>query len=146
MALDPITAVLTVGSQLIDRLWPDAATAAQAKLDLLKLQQSGDLASMTAEAGLMTAQAGIDQVEAGSSNMFIAGWRPMVGWACAIGVAFQFVLQPVIGSIFVLFGSHMILPVLDTGTLMPLLMSMLGIGAMRTYEKVTGTANKEPGH
>ena len=75
MALDPISAVLDIGGKLIDRLWPDPLQAANAKLELLKMQQNGDLAQMVA-------QTDINKVEAASSSLFIAGWRPFIGWGC----------------------------------------------------------------
>ena len=75
MALDPISAALDIGGKLIDRLWPDPTQAAAAKLELLKMQQEGDLA-------VMVAQTDINKIEAGSSSLFVAGWRPFVGWVC----------------------------------------------------------------
>ena len=80
MALDPISAALDLGNTLITRIFPDPAQAANAKLELLKLQQSGDLAQMTA-------QTDINKVEAGSTSMFVSGWRPAIGWVCALALA-----------------------------------------------------------
>jgi hypothetical protein len=73
MAIDPVTAILDIGGKVIDRLWPDPVQAAQAKLELIKLQQSGDLAQIAG-------QLEINKVEAASSNPFTSGWRPFVGW------------------------------------------------------------------
>lgn len=143
---DAVAAVASVGGKLIDRLIPDPAAAAQAKLDLLKMQQTGELAKLTSDTDLMKAQAAVDQVEAGSSNMFISGWRPMVGWFCAAGVGLQFVIGPVVTWGADIAGYDATLPTMDTGSLMALLTGMLGIGVMRTYEKTTGVSKNEPGH
>ena len=72
MAIDPVTAMLDIGGKVIDRLWPDPVQAAQAKLELIKLQQSGDLAQIAG-------QLEINKAEAASANPFTSGWRPFVG-------------------------------------------------------------------
>ena len=87
MALDPISALLDVGSKVIDRVWPDPAQAASAKLELMKLQQSGELAQI---AGQMD----INKVEAANPSVFVSGWRPGIGWVCGAGFAVQFVVGP----------------------------------------------------
>jgi hypothetical protein len=71
MALDPVTALLDVGGKVIDRLWPDPLQAAQAKLELIKLQQSGELAQIAG-------QLEINKAEAASPSPFTSGWRPFV--------------------------------------------------------------------
>lgn len=131
MALDPITAVLDIGSKLIDRLWPDPAQKAQATLELLKLQQSGELQQIAA-------QLEVNKVEAGNQSMFVAGWRPFIGWVCGTGLAYQFVVAPLGTFIAALCHHTVVMPSLDLGTLMTLLFGMLGLGAYRSYEKVNG--------
>ena len=84
MAIDPVTAMLDIGGKVIDRLWPDPVQAAQAKLELIRLQQSGDLAQIAG-------QLEINKAEAASANPFTSGWRPFVGWTCGAGFAVQFV-------------------------------------------------------
>lgn len=127
MALDPVTAALDIGGKLIDRLWPDPAKAAEAKLELLKMQQSGDLA-------LITGQLEINKAEASNPNWFVSGWRPYIGWICGTGLAYQFLIYPIL----VAFQPKIVQ--LDLGTLLTLLGGMLGLGAMRTYEKFQGVA------
>ena len=141
---DPVTAALDVGGKLIDRLWPDPLEAGKARLALAQMSQNGELAVLTADTELMKAQAAINEAEAGSGNLFVAGWRPFVGWCCAGGVGLQF-LGPVLTWGAALAGWPVVFPQMDTGTLMPLLLGMLGIGGMRTYEKVTGAAKNAPG-
>jgi len=76
--------------------------------------------------------------EAKSENMFKAGWRPFIGWTCGVGVAWTFVMQPMLSWFAVLFGVTTTFPTLHTGELMNLLLALLGFGAYRTYEKVKG--------
>ena len=138
---DIVTAVSDIGGKLIDRLWPDPAQAAQAKLELLKMQQSGELAKLAADTDLMKGQLAVDQAEASNSNMFVAGWRPFIGWVCGSGLAFQFIANPLITWGTQLAGKNVPVPSLDLGTLLTLLFGMLGLGYMRTTEKLAGKAD-----
>ena len=133
MALDPVTAALDIGGKLIDRLWPDPAQRDAAKLELLRLQQSGDLAQMTG-------QLEINKVEAGSASAFTSGWRPAIGWTCGAGFAVQFVIGPIGEWVCAVVGHPVKFPAMDLGTMMPLLFGMLGLGAYRTTEKIKGVA------
>jgi hypothetical protein len=135
MSLDPISAVLDLGNTLITRIFPDPAQQDQAKLELLKLQQSGELASMTA-------QTDINKVEASNSSIFVSGWRPAIGWVCALALAYQYLLKPLAMGILPNFGLVITpLPGLDDN-LWQLMMGMLGMGGLRTFEKMQGVATK----
>jgi hypothetical protein len=135
MALDPISAAFDLGNTLITRIFPDPAQADQAKLKLLELQQNGELASMTA-------QTDINKVEAGNSSLFVSGWRPAIGWVCALALFYQYLLKPLASSILPAFGINMPpLAGLDDN-LWQLMMGMLGMGGLRTFEKVQGVASK----
>jgi hypothetical protein len=135
MAFDPISAVLDIGGKLIDRLWPDPAQAANAKLELLKMQQNGDLAQMVA-------QTDINKVEAASSNFFIAGWRPFIGWGCGVAFLYSALFEPFARFIAtVVFGYHGAFPVIDTSLTMQILLGMLGMGALRSFDKKNGTSS-----
>jgi hypothetical protein len=135
MSLDPISAALDLGNTLISRIFPDPTQASQAKLELLKLQQSGELASMTA-------QTDINKVEANNPSLFVSGWRPAIGWVCALALAYQYLLRPLSGTIATLFGVTLPpLPGLDDN-LWQLMMGMLGMGGLRTFEKIQGVAAK----
>jgi len=129
MALDPITAALDIGGKLIDRLWPDPLQRDAARLQLLNLQQSGELAAITG-------QLEINKIEAANQNLFVSGWRPAVGWVCVAGLSYQFLFYPVA----VAYLKEIIS--LDMGTLLALLTGMLGIGGLRTMEKLNGVAAK----
>jgi hypothetical protein len=133
MSLDPLSSVLDFGKALIERFVPDPKAKADAIQKLAEMQQSGDLA-------VMAQQANINAVEAASPNAFIAGWRPGVGWVCGGGLAMAYVVGPfvqmVIALVAVAHGKPFVAPVVDMSTLSPILLAMLGMAGLRTYEKV----------
>lgn len=134
MAFDPISAALDIGGKLIDRLWPDPTQAAQAKLELFKLQQSGELAQITG-------QLEINKVEAANSSVFVAGWRPFIGWVCGAALAYQYLLRPLAMGFAATIGHPIApLPGLDSN-LWELMFGLLGIGTLRTIEKMKGVAS-----
>jgi hypothetical protein len=135
MALDPVTALFEVGSKVLDRVLPDPAQQTAAKLELMKLQQNGELTQI---AGQMD----INKVEAASSSLFVSGWRPSVGWVCSAGFAVQFIIGPLAEWGAALAGHPVKFPQMDTGTMMPLLLGMLGLGGLRTAEKLADKAAK----
>lgn len=135
MAFDPVSALLDIGGKVIDRVWPDPVQAASAKLELFKLQQSGELAQI---AGQMD----INKAEAANPNVFVSGWRPFIGWVCGLGFGVQFVFGPLAEWGSALYGHPVKFPPMDTGTMMPLLLGMLGLGGLRTAEKINGVAAK----
>jgi len=134
MALDPISAVLNIGESLIDKLIPDKTAAAAAKASLLTMQTQGELAQIQG-------QLEVDKVEAASNSTFVAGWRPFIGWICGLGLGYQFLARPFLQLGVDLGGSHAVVQSLDLGTLMTLLFGILGLGAMRTVDKINGVGN-----
>jgi hypothetical protein len=134
MAFDPITAALDLGGKVIDRILPDKAANDAAKAQLLQMQTAGELAQITG-------QLEVDKTEAASSSIFVAGWRPFIGWVCGSALAYQYIVSPVGQWLAALFGHPVSAPVLDIGQLMTLLLSMLGMGVLRSYDKTTGNAN-----
>lgn len=135
MSLDPISAILDLGNTLITRIFPDPVQAEQAKLKLFEMQQSGELASMTA-------QTDINKIEANNTSLFVSGWRPFVGWVCGSAFALHFVLMPVTNFLLVANGHKEIILAFDMQTLLTVLFGLLGLGGYRTYEKVQGVASK----
>ena len=135
MALDPLSALLDIGGKVIDRVWPDPEKAAAAKLELFKMQQSGELAAMAG-------QLDINKTEAANPSVFVSGWRPFIGWVCGSGFAIQFVIGPMAEWGSAVYGHPVKFPQMDMSTMMPLLLGMLGLGAMRTAEKMQGVAAK----
>lgn len=83
-----------------------------------------------------TAQQKVNEIEAAHKSVFVAGWRPAVGWTCAIAFGYHFVVHPLITWGMVLWFPEVdIPPQLSLGELMPVLLGMLGLGGMRSYEK-----------
>lgn len=92
-------------------------------------------------AGLMAwdnQQTAINAVEAANDNLFVSGWRPFMGWTCGVAYAYAFVLQPFMTFGFNAFGHPVALPTLGLAELSPVLLGMLGLGGMRTFEKMKG--------
>ena len=133
--MDPISALLNIGNTLINKLFPDPAQAAQAQLALLKMQQDGELAAISG-------QMEINKIEAGSSSVFVAGWRPFAGWVCGIGLAYVSIIEPVARLIATLVGYTGAFPAIDTTLTMQVLLGMLGMGGLRSLDKIKGVAAK----
>ena len=86
------------------------------------------------------AQIEVNKVEANSNSLFVAGWRPFVGWTCGVALCYHFVLQPVLLFLVYSFGYQVDLPVFDMSTLTTILLGLLGLGGMRSFEKVKRSA------
>ena len=85
---------------------------------------------------LAKGQLEVNKAEAASASLFVAGWRPAVGWVCVLGMASNFVIIPMVNFILALAESTVTVPLIDTSTMMPVLLGMLGLGAMRSAEKI----------
>ena len=143
MSLDiqtPWGAVVNGIISVIDKVIPDPAQKAQAQLAVLQLQQTGQLEQLKADVQASLAQGDVNKVEAASPSLFKSGWRPAVGWICAVALGVQFLLNPIGSWVAALMGHPVQFPPLDLGTLMTLLFGMLGMGAMRSFDKKAGTA------
>lgn len=122
---------LSVVSPIVERVLdfiPNPAEKAKAQLEI----QNQLMAAAIEES---KGQLEVNKAEAQSSSVFVSGWRPAIGWVCAFGFAFQFFLVPVVGWLSVLIGSDIPLPAIDTESLYSLTMGMLGMGALRSFEK-----------
>ena len=87
----------------------------------------------------LLAQLEINKAEAASGSLFKGGWRPFVGWICGFALLYHFILSPLIIFIVALSGATIPpLPEFDMGSLMTVLLGMLGIGGLRTFEKQKG--------
>ena len=83
----PIAALLEFGTKLIDKFFPDPTQAAKAKADLLQMQVQGELQQMAG-------QLEINKVEAANTSVFVSGWRPAIGWVCAVALFYQYLVRP----------------------------------------------------
>lgn len=104
-----------------------------------KMRQELEMHVLQTVAQLDVAQMEINKTEAATGNMFIAGWRPFIGWVCGVSLGWSFVLQPMLSfcMAYTRFAGTE-LPVLDMSTLMQLVLAMLGMSSLRTFEKFHG--------
>jgi hypothetical protein len=128
--------IFDFGGKLIDKIWPNKADADKAKLAMMELQQKGELQALQNDFQLAMRQGEINIEEAKNTSTFVAGWRPFVGWVCGFALAYNYVAMPLI----VWFAKWIDpgappMPALETGELMTLLLGMLGLGAMRSFDK-----------
>lgn len=84
---------------------------------------------------LMKSQIEVNKVEAANSNLFVSGWRPFIGWTCGLGMFGNFITIPFANFVLALLEIAIVIPLVPLETMMPVLMGMLGLGAMRSYEK-----------
>ena len=89
---------------------------------------------------LAKGQLEVNKAEAQHKSIFVSGWRPAVGWCCVFGMMGNFMVIPFANFVLALLEIPVSVPLIDTATMMPVLMGMLGLGAMRTYEKRTGVS------
>ena len=104
----------------------------------LKEQLAHDIATMAERHShdIIKAQIEVNKTEAAHKSLFVSGWRPAVGWTCCLGLAGNFLIIPFSNFIMALAGSDIVIPLIDVSTMMPVLMGMLGLGTMRTVEKI----------
>ena len=125
---------------ILDKIIPDPQVAAEAKLKALDMAQKGELAVLDADLRLALSQAEINKAEA-STDVFRGGWRPFCGWICGAGLCYTFLLRPLLPWVVHVFGLNVPpLPPIDSDALMALLFGMLGLGGLRTFERVKGKA------
>ncbi|AMP00152.1 hypothetical protein CAter10_2506 [Collimonas arenae] len=137
--MNPITAILAPAiSEVFKRLWPDPAQQAQAQLAFQTLQQNGDLAYLDADLKTRLAQIAVDNTEAQSESLFKSGWRPFMGWTCGGAFAWNFVAGPALTWALAAAGHPVHLPLADLSQMMPVVLGLLGLGTLRTIEKVKG--------
>jgi len=139
MSFDPLSALFDLGKVAIEKIWPDPSARAAQLLELEKVRDAKDLAQLNAHVQLMLGQIEINKIEAASSDRFVAGWRPFIGWICGSALGYQFILEPLLRFIAqVCFHYQGTFPVLQLDELTTILMGLLGLGVMRTVEKVKG--------
>jgi hypothetical protein len=121
-------------SKILDKFIPDADT---------KLALAHEIATLSERHAqeIATAQIAVNLAEAQSGSVFKGGWRPFVGWTCGVSLAFNFVVLPMLDyAAAILAPEFKPPPMLDMATMMPVLMGMLGLGGLRTAEKMKGVA------
>ena len=114
---------------LLDKFIPDKDEAARLAHEISTMSEK-----LAAENAL--AQIEVNKAEAQSGSLFIGGWRPFVGWVCGIGLMYNVILSQILAIWFEV-------PTVDPSLLTPVLLGMLGMGAMRSYEKRSGVAKEK---
>ena len=127
----PVLSILEIGAKLLDKVIPDKDAREKAQAELIKAAQDQDFQ-------LALAQIKVNEEEAKSENIFKSGWRPSIGWTCSVSFMLHFVAFPIVDKIMVSLGHQALAIPFDMTTLMTVLGGLLGIGGLRTYEKVKG--------
>ena len=134
-----ISGLFSAAQSLIERFFPDPEKKAAAQLELLKMQQNGDLALLAAETDLAKLQIQVNIEEAKSTNWFVAGARPFIMWTCGFALAYASLIEPLARfAAKVWFGYTGEFPIIDTTLTMQVLMGILGLGAYRSVERIKG--------
>jgi hypothetical protein len=123
--LASLSALIGPVSAILDKVIPDKD---------LREKLSHEIATMADRQ--MSAQIEVNKVEAAHKSLFVAGWRPACGWVCISALAYSTIISPILGIWFTV-------PVVDTSLLTTVLMGMLGLGAMRTFEKTKGVSREK---
>lgn len=129
MALDPITAGIGLVGKFVDKFVPDKDLAKKLKANAASQEFSGELS-------LLVGQLEINKVEAAHKSLFVAGWRPFVGWVCGVGLLYNVLVQPI-------FDIWVDMPEINPDLLYPVLLGMLGMSGLRTYEKFKGVQRED---
>ena len=123
--LAAISALIGPVSAILDKVIPDKD---------LREKLSHEIATMADKQ--MSAQIEVNKIEAAHKSLFVAGWRPAIGWICGLALLYSTIISPILGIWFTV-------PVVDTSLLTTVLMGMLGLGAMRTFEKTKGVSREK---
>lgn len=126
MSLIGIGEVAEAAASIVRQFFPDKSAQEQQQFAMALTVMQGQMATNTAEAA--------------NPSVFVSGWRPFVGWVCGSGFAMQFVVAPLLTWGSTLYGHPVTLPGLDIDTLLTLLAGMLGLGGLRSFERVKGVA------
>lgn len=138
-------AIKTVGDTLEKLFTNDDAR--EKALEMQKAQFAFDLEVAKIEQQLITAQTDINKVEAANPSVFVSGWRPFVGWICAAAFGYIAILEPLLRFVAVVgFDYKGQFPQIDTNLTMQVLIGMLGLGGLRTFDKVKGVDTKGVGN
>ena len=132
-------ALIPIISSVLDKIFPDPKTAAEAKVKVMEMAQRGELAALDADVKLAMGQMDTNKAEADSGNVYASSWRPTIGYICAAGLAYNFIIHPLLLWGVAVGHVQIVPPPLVSDNLMELVMGMLGLAGLRTFEKVRNT-------
>ena len=125
--MDPLTAGVELAQTVITRIWPDKSAA--------------EAAQLAAQVAIVQGQLDVNRAEASSPSAFTSGWRPAIGWVCGLALLFQYILRPILMWYGIVTGHQWPpLPGIDDN-LWQLMLGLLGLGGLRTFEKTKGVAS-----
>lgn len=124
-------------TSVINRIWPDPTERDKAKL----AQFQAEIQLQVSQNELLKGQIETNKAEASNDNLFVAGWRPLIGWVCGAAFLWAYMLQPMI-TYFIIVSGHAVptMPALNTVEMITVLTGMLGLGTLRSFDKLKNTA------
>ena len=128
MDITGLGAISDLVNTAINKIWPDKTEAEKQQLAAAVMVVQGQL--------------DINKIEAASPSVFVSGWRPFIGWVCGTGCAWNWIGLPVVKVILLILGHPLNLAPADLTEMMPLLFGLLGLGTLRTIEKINKVAAK----
>jgi hypothetical protein len=128
-----LPSLLPVVGDVLDRFFPNKEEKERAQREL-----EAKLTEHLAKIDL--AQLEVNKQEASHRSVFIAGWRPFVGWTCGLSLFYTYLVQPIAMFILAQTGDLVQLPHVDLSMMMPVLLGMLGLGGLRSFEKYKGVS------
>ena len=131
-----LIALIPLIGEVLDKVLPDAQASANAKLELMRIAQAGELAQLNADTSLALGQIETNKAEAASGKAG-ALWRPGAGWVCVAGMGYTFLAQPLLAWLSAIQGWP-VPPIINTDTLLFLVTGMLGLGGYRSIERIKG--------
>lgn len=127
--LTGIGSVADLATTVVNKLWPDKSEAERQQLAVALALAQGQMDT--------------NKAEAGNPSMFVAGWRPFIGWVCGAALVYHYIARPLLPWLLTVAGATVpAIPPLDMGDLIAILFAMLGMGAMRSADKFNGVAAK----
>jgi hypothetical protein len=130
--LDLLSGITPIVNKVLDLIPdPNAKARAEAEMQAELLKYAAEQSSQQSE---------VNKAEAANANVFVAGWRPAIGWTCALAFMFMYVVAPLATWVAAFFNHIVPIPQFDTNALMSLTTGMLGLGAMRSFDKKQGTS------
>ena len=128
-----LPSLLPVVGDVLDRFFPNKEERAKAEREI-EAKLTAHLASID------LAQLEVNKQEAAHRSLFIAGWRPFVGWTCGLALFYTYLVQPMATFVMAQTGDLVQLPQVDLSMMMPVLLGMLGLGGLRSFEKYKGVS------
>ena len=128
MDITGLGAISDLAGTVINKIWPDKTEAEKQQLAAAVMVVQGQL--------------DINKVEAANPSVFVSGWRPFIGWVCGAACAWNWIGLPIAGMALKVYQIEIPLAPANLTEMLPVLMGMLGLGALRTVEKINGVAAK----